>query len=53
MNDVGVDPFLAERAIGHTLPTKMMSVYNQASYETERIEAMQRLTAHIEDVAHG
>jgi integrase len=53
MNDVGVDPFVAERTIGHTLPTKMMSVYNQASYETERIDAMERLTVHIREVIHG
>ena len=53
MNDAGVDPFVAERTIGHTLPTKMMSVYNQASYESERIKAMEKLTTHIKEVLDG
>jgi integrase len=53
MNDVGVDPFTAERTIGHVLPTAMMIVYNQATYENERIDAMERLTAHIQEVVHG
>ena len=53
MNDAGVDPFIAERTIGHTLPTKMMSVYNQASYESERIDAMNRLAEHVEKITNG
>jgi hypothetical protein len=35
------------------LPTAMMIVYNQATYENERIDAMERLTAHIQEVVHG
>lgn len=50
MNEAGVDPFAAERTIGHTLPTKMMVVYNQATYENERVEAMERLATHIKEV---
>ena len=53
MNEVGIDPFVAERTIGHTLPTKMMAVYNRAVFEAERANAMERLTAHIEEVIHG
>jgi len=52
MNEVGVDPFTAERTIGHVLPTAMMVVYNQATYENERVDAMERLTAHIQEVVH-
>jgi len=50
LNEVGVDPFTAERTIGHMLPTAMMSIYNQATYENERVDAMERLTAHIKEV---
>ncbi|MFC1719571.1 tyrosine-type recombinase/integrase [Pseudomonadota bacterium] len=53
MNDVGVDPFVAERAVGHTLPTKMMTVYNRAVFEAERVDAIKRLTAHIKEVTNG
>lgn len=53
MSEAGVDPFVAERAIGHALPTKMMAVYNRAVFEGEREDAMKRLTAHIEEVVHG
>ena len=53
MNEAGVDPFMVERTVGRTLPTKMMSVYNQASYESERIKAMEKLTTHIKEVLDG
>ena len=53
MNEIGIDPFVAERTIGHTLPTQMMAVYNRAIFEAERVDAMERLSAHIADVTHG
>lgn len=52
MNEVGVDPFVAERAVGHKLPTKMMAVYNRAEFEEKRENAMDRLSKHILELLH-
>jgi integrase len=38
MNDNGVQPFIAERVLNHTMEG-VMAVYNRAEYEQERIEA--------------
>jgi len=37
-NENGVDPFIVERVLNHQLQG-VMSVYNHAEYEKERIEA--------------
>jgi len=46
MNDNGVEPFIVERVLNHTLEG-VMAVYNKAEYERERIEALQILESHI------
>ncbi len=38
MGDAGVEPFIIERALNHTL-LGVMAVYNRAEYETERVAA--------------
>jgi integrase len=48
MNDNGVQPFIVERVLGHTL-TGLMAVYNHAEYTDERIEA----AAILERSIHG
>lgn len=49
MNDAGVEPFIAERVLNHTLEG-VMAVYNRAEYERERIEAAKVLEQAILEV---
>jgi integrase len=42
MADEGVEPFIIERALNHTMQG-VMAVYNRAEYEAERIEAARTL----------
>ncbi|MET0014369.1 MAG: integrase family protein [Sedimenticola sp.] len=48
-NESGVDPFIVERALNHKLQG-VMSVYNQAEYEKERIEAAKTVEKAILDI---
>jgi len=45
----GVEPFIVERVLNHTLQG-VMNVYNKAEYENERIEAAKLLETHIKEV---
>ena len=49
MADSGVEPFIVERVLNHTLEG-VMAVYNRAEYEPERIEAAESLGRHINDI---
>jgi integrase len=49
MADNGVEPFIVERVLNHTMPG-VMAVYNRAEYEKERIEAGKVLEAAIRQV---
>lgn len=45
----GVEPFIVERVLNHTLQG-VMGIYNKAEYTNERIEAATILEAHIENL---
>lgn len=49
MADAGVDPFVIERVLNHTLHG-VMAVYNRGEYEAERISAAQALERQILEV---
>ena len=53
MNEIGVDPFVAERTIGHTLPTRIMSVFKHAGFDSERQAAVDLLSQHIQELING
>jgi len=42
MNGNGLQPFIVERILNHTMEG-VMAVYNRAEYEQERIEAAETL----------
>ena len=50
MHDNGVQPFVVERALGHSLGG-LMAVYNHAEYENERIEAAAILERTVLEIA--
>jgi integrase len=49
MNEEGVQPFIVERTIGHSLQG-LMKVYNQADYEEERINAIISLESRVKRI---
>lgn len=49
MADSGIEPFIVERVLNHTLEG-VMAVYNRAKYEAERILAAKVLENHIMEV---
>jgi len=49
MADSGVEPFIVERVLNHTLEG-VMAVYNRAEYAEERINAANILENHIKEV---
>lgn len=49
MHDLGVAPHIVERVLNHTLQG-VMAAYNHAEYQAERVEAAERLAAHIAEV---
>ncbi|MCU7866653.1 MAG: integrase family protein [Candidatus Thiodiazotropha sp. (ex Lucinoma borealis)] len=49
MADCGVEPFIVERVLNHTLEG-VMAVYNRAEYKQERIEAAMVLNRHIMEI---
>lgn len=51
MADCGVEPFIVERVLNHTLEG-VMAVYNKAEYKKERIKAALDLEEHIKGIAH-
>lgn len=48
-NDLGVMPHIVEKCVNHKLEG-VLAVYNRAEHEQERIEAAERLTAHVLEV---
>lgn len=49
MADAGVEPFIVERVLNHTLEG-VMAVYNRAEYESERVRAANVLTTTVQGV---
>ena len=49
MADSGIEPFIVERVLNHTLEG-VMAVYNRAEYESERIGAAKTLSDHVINV---
>ena len=49
MADIGVEPFIIERVLNHTLEG-VMAVYNRAEYAEERIKAAIKLDKHISNI---
>lgn len=52
MADNGVDPFIVERCLGHTLQG-VMAVYNRAEYEEQRIAAAETLERVVLEVVNA
>lgn len=52
MADIGIEPFIIERVLNHTLEG-VMAVYNRAEYESERIGAIDLLEKHILEVVNS
>lgn len=46
MAGIGIEPFIVERVLGHTLQG-VMGIYNRAEYENERVNAAKLLEKHI------
>ena len=52
MADIGVEPFIIERVLNHTLEG-VMAVYNRAEYASERIDAAIRLEKYLNEILEG
>jgi hypothetical protein len=51
MNDLGVEPYVVEKLVNHTM-TGVMAVYNHAEYEDKRIAAAKLWSKHLIAIAN-
>jgi hypothetical protein len=52
MSRAQVAPHIAERTLGHALPS-IEGIYNRHSFTAEKGDALRRLAALVEQIVHG